>query len=188
MDEVVKSAFEKISGYDIFNNFLPGIVFCYLVERTTRITIANGSVLENLFVYYFVGLIISRVGSVLIESVLRNIKIKSKTQKSKEPLLKKTAYSRYEEASEKKPKIIVLSEKNNIYRTVTALLCMLLAVKLYDSFLYELILTYEKVGNIVLFIVVCVSLIILFLVSYVKQTKYVVDSVENYFKFEKKDS
>lgn len=31
MEEMVKKLLEKISSYNIFNNFIPGIAFCYLV-------------------------------------------------------------------------------------------------------------------------------------------------------------
>lgn len=53
MEEVIKNVVEKISSYNIFNNFFPGIVFCYIVKHTTRISLVNGGILENLFIYYF---------------------------------------------------------------------------------------------------------------------------------------
>ena len=64
MENIVKNMIEKISSYDILNNLLPGIIFCSIVERTTRIQIFAGEIWEKIFLYYFAGMIISRIGSI----------------------------------------------------------------------------------------------------------------------------
>lgn len=181
MDDVIKNALDKISSYDIFNNFFPGVVFCYMTEHLTQIKIANESVLENLFVFYFIGLVISRIGSVWIEYILRKIKVKNKQSKIREVFLKRVSYQKYEEAAKAKPKIEILSEKNNVYRTMLALLIVLLLVKLYDVFLYSWVNSLGGIGQDAICIFVCSVLIILFLFSYKKQTEYITNSVENYF-------
>lgn len=33
MEEIIKNIAEKISSYNIFTNFFPGIVFCYIVDK-----------------------------------------------------------------------------------------------------------------------------------------------------------
>ena len=38
MEDIIKNFVEKISSYDILNNLFPGVIFCSIVERTTRIT------------------------------------------------------------------------------------------------------------------------------------------------------
>ena len=78
MEDVVKNLVEKISSYDILNNLFPGIIFCSIVERTTRITFSTGAIWEDLFIYYFAGMIISRIGSIFIEKILKSIKVRNK--------------------------------------------------------------------------------------------------------------
>ena len=77
MEENIKNVIEKISSYNIFNNLFPGIVFCYFVEKFTQFVFVADNVAENIFVYYFVGMVISRIGSIVIEKVLMSIKLKT---------------------------------------------------------------------------------------------------------------
>lgn len=52
MEDGCNKLIEKISSYNIFNNLLPGIIFCYIVEKTTRLTFQTGEVWEKIFIYY----------------------------------------------------------------------------------------------------------------------------------------
>ena len=77
MDEMIKTFSEKISSYNIFNNLFPGIIFTFVINRTTRFNIGTDSLFENVFIHYFIGMVISRVGSIFIEKLLKKIKIKA---------------------------------------------------------------------------------------------------------------
>lgn len=96
MEDIIKSVSEKISSYNIFNNLLPGVVFCYILNKITRFTIANGDLVENIFMYYFVGMIISRIGSLIVEPILT----KAKTKKIG-PFIKRSNYKDYIVAAKK---------------------------------------------------------------------------------------
>lgn len=180
MEEVIKSTVEKISSYDIFNNFFPGLIFCYIVEKFTRFSFNDGEIWERLFIYYFVGMIISRIGSIFVEKFLKSIKIKNKKSKTKEPFLMFAPYDDYIEASEKCSFINILNETNNIYRTVIAVFISAIGVKLYDWLIYDIIVHYGTYGNNLAFIFICLLLIILFVYSYKKQTDYIKRRVEKY--------
>ena len=52
-----------------------------MVKEFTRFSLADGELLENLFIYYFVGMIISRIGSMFVEKILKSIKVKNKNGK-----------------------------------------------------------------------------------------------------------
>ena len=103
MEEGCKKLIEKISSYNIFNNLLPGIIFCYIVEKTTRLTFQTGEVWEKIFIYYFVGMIINRIGSIFVEPMLKSLKTKKKKK-----FLEFAPYSDYIEASENSPFIKTL--------------------------------------------------------------------------------
>ena len=100
MEDIIKNLVEKISSYDILNNLFPGVIFCSIVERTTRITFSTGEIWEDLFLYYFAGMIISRIGSIFIEKILKSIKVRNKKTKEKDKFLKFAPYGDYIEASE----------------------------------------------------------------------------------------
>ena len=87
MEDIIKNWSEKISSYDILNNLFPGVIFCIIVENVTRISISTGELWKNLFLYYFVGMILSRIGSIFDERILKSIKVTNKETKRKENFL-----------------------------------------------------------------------------------------------------
>ena len=180
MEELLKNITEKISSYNILNNLFPGIVFCNIVDQSTRFSFVHDNILENLFIYYFVGMIISRIGSIFVEKWLRTIKIKNKKTKNKEPLLKFAPYDKYVDASENNTFIKTLSETNNTYRTIIAMVILILVVKLYDWFIYDVVQLLGEMGNNLVFVIICLITIILFVYSYKKQTDYIRNRVEKY--------
>lgn len=178
MEETVKFFAEKITSYNIFNNLLPGIIFCFALNHTTRFNIGTDSIFENIFIYYFVGMVISRIGSLVIEKLLKKIKIKNK--KTKAAFLIFANYSDYVDASENQETIKILSETNNTYRTLTALFSSLAIVKIYEIVLHDFLL--KIIGENVISILIFVLLAIMFVFSYRKQTSYISKRVEKYKK------
>lgn len=182
MEDIIKNLIEKISSYDILNNLFPGIIFCSIVERTTRITFSTGEIWKDLFLYYFVGMVIGRIGSIFIEKILKSIKVCNKKAKEKENFLKFAPYGDYIEASKADSFIKVLNETNNTYRTIIAMLIAVMGAKLYDWFLYDLINDLGISGSNSVFLIVCLLIIMLFIHSYKKQTDYIRRRVEKYVK------
>jgi len=180
MEDITKSIVEKISSYNIFNNFFPGVIFCYIVEKTTRFSIAGEEIWEMLFIYYFIGMIISRISSIFIEKILKSIKIKNRKLNSKEPFLKFAPYEQYIDASEKQPFIKTLNETNNAYRTIITVFVIAIAVKIYDWLLCDLVERCGQIGNNLVFIGMSILIIALFVGSYKKQTDYIRSRVEKY--------
>ena len=180
MEETVKFFAEKITSYNIFNNLLPGIIFCFVLNHTTRFNIGTDSILENIFIYYFVGMVISRIGSLVVEKMLKKITIKNKKTNQKEAFLIFSNYSDYVDASENQETIKVLSETNNTYRTLTALFFSLTLVKIYEIVLHDFLL--KIIGENVVYILLFVLLSIMFVFSYRKQTAYISKRVEKYKK------
>lgn len=173
MEETVKTIAEKITSYNIFNNLFPGIIFCFALNHTTRFNIGTESILVNVFVYYFVGMVISRIGSLVVEKLLKKIKVKKK-----ESFLMFSNYSDYVDASENQETIKILNETNNTYRTLTALFISLTIVKIYEIALHDFIL--KIIDKNVMYILLFVLLSIMFVFSYRKQTAYISKRVEKY--------
>ena len=182
LESALKSVFDKVSSYDLFNNFFPGLVFCCVLEQSTRFTLETDSVWERLFMFYFVGMVLSRIGSICVESVLRKWKVLNKETNQKEPFLKYAHYEHYIEASEAQPTIGILLEKNNMYRTMVAVFILLIPAKLFDWILYDFIQELLPVGNVLIFIMICALLIILYAYSCRKQTTYIRKRVEKYMR------
>lgn len=151
---------EKISRYNLFNYLLPGVVFVifalYIFDFDVD-KISNMNLVLTLFFAYFVGMVVSRLGSIIFEPLLRFIKF-----------VKFAEYNDFLEAVKLDKKIDELSEENNVYRTYTALFATLL-------FLYiaKIAMAYFKFTNTQIEITILILLFVLFLFAYRKQTKYI---------------
>lgn len=152
---------EKLDSYRILNNLLPGIAMSFLCEKAWGITVVEGSFPENFFIYYFIGMVVSRTSSVVVEPICKAIK-----------LVKYTSHDEYAKASKIDTMIKVLSESNNSYRAIFTACLIALLGKLIIIICSTLNITLEAVKLMLLLLVT-----VLFAAAYRKQTKYVVDRV-----------
>ncbi len=158
----MKDILDKLSSYNIFNNLFPGVVFVAFAKLFLRHSFVQENVFVALFLYYFIGLVISRLGSLIVE-----------------PILKKTSFVRFAEykhfvsVSQKDATLVVLSEVNNTYRTLCALFLTLIVVRGYEA-LEELVPPIKMATPFVAILI----LFLLFLWSYRKQTTYITKQVE----------
>ena len=157
MDEFI----QRITSYNIFNNLLPGTLFVLFTEIVTNYKVTQDDLLISLFFYYFVGMVVSRIGSLLIEPLLRFTKF-----------LKFANYGDFLLASKEDPKMEVLSETNNVYRAMSSLFFLLLLVKGYEMLTKK----FQISGEVSLMTLVFI-LLLLFLFSYRKQTRYLVKRI-----------
>ena len=160
---------EKLSSYNIFNYLLPGIIFSILLEKTTTYKIIHENIIMEAFLAYFIGLLISRISSVIIEPILKKVKF-----------VKFAEYNDFVLASENDNKIELLSEANNMYRVFISLFVVLIIVHIYEQLLQQVLGEYTNFILIVL-------LLSLFLFSYRKQTNYITQRVEIYKNKQKKE-
>lgn len=153
----MKDLLDKLSSYNIFNYLLPGILFAVFASKLTIYTFVQSDIILGVFVYYFIGLVISRFGSLVIEPLLKKI-----------VFVQFAPYADFISASRKDDKIDILSEVNNMYRTLCSLFILLLLLLGYQS----LQLHIPVLGRWNPYIAT-VLLILMFLLSYRKQTDYV---------------
>ena len=177
MEEMVKKLLEKISSYNIFNNFIPGIAFCYLVIFFTDFKLDSSSTWENIFIYYFWGLILSRVGSLVVEPLLLKIKIRNKETKEKEHYIKRAIYTEYSKVSERVSFIKVLNETNNMYRTMIAVFAAVILIRIYELLSVYFINFNAQLGNVLGLLFLIVGMVV-FVFSYKKQTDYIRNRVQ----------
>ncbi len=154
---------DKLSSYNIFNYLLPGSLFAVIADAVTgaEYRLVQEDIVVGLFLYYFIGLVVSRTGSLIVEPILKAV-----------GFVRFVEYSKFVEASRADPKINVLSETNNMYRTLFALFLLLILVALFDQFASFLP---WLVGG--LSYIVWTALLIMFVFAYRKQTDYIVRRV-----------
>jgi hypothetical protein len=147
----------KLSTYNVFNYLLPGILFAVFASRLTHYSFLQPDLVVGVFTYYFIGMVVSRVGSLVVEPLLKSLRFVAFAN-----------YKDYVSATKKDLKIELLSEANNTYRTLCSLFVLLLVVKLYELLEAKIPALESKNG-----IVLIGFLLVMFLFAYRKQTDYV---------------
>lgn len=152
----MESLLNRISSYNILNNIIPGAVFVYFLSVLDMGTAPSDNVIERVILYYFCGIIVSRVGSLVIEPVFLKLKLISYKSKSE-----------YIEATKNDDLIAILLENNNIYRSFAGLFLVLLISKGYVLVAHHFCISREISTGLVL-----LALLLLFAGSFRKQTKH----------------
>lgn len=158
----MKDLIDKLTTYNIFNYLFPGVLFVVLAKATTDYNFILENNLLGAFLYYFIGMTISRFGSVVIEPILKKISF-----------VKFREYKDYVKASKQDLKIELLSEVNNTYRTLNSMLIILLLLKLY-----RLCSLSFEISNTLSFTLLIVLITVLYLFSYRKQTSYITKRID----------
>lgn len=160
--EALTKLIEKLSSYQILNYLIPGSVFCVLLKHLVGYDIIHFSMMENVIICYFVGMVNSRLGSLILYPILKKTKF-----------IKEAEYPDFVAAEKNDSKVTILSDINNVFRSfanVMLLLLCSLGIKNIDCISNFLISNINWIAII--------SLFILFLFSVRKQTKFVRNRVE----------
>jgi hypothetical protein len=158
----MKELLDKISAYNIFNFLLPGIIFSVFLKHMTPYSVPQEDLALSAFLYYFLGLTVSRFGSLVIEPLLKKFSF-----------VQFAPYKDFVSASKNDPKLEILSQENNMYRTFISMFVLLCFAKFYDLASRK----YPGLNDhgVIIFVVV---LFIGFLLAYRKQTVYIKNRID----------
>ena len=152
----------KLSSYELLNYLLTGMVFVALTSYFTSFNFVQGNVLFAVFVYYLIGMLISRVGSLIVEPILK-----------KSGFVRFAPYKDFIAASAKDSKLETLSEANNIYRSLLAACMCVLLLRLLEA-----VERWRPAISVANSWVLLLAILLILLFSYRKQTRYVRQRVE----------
>lgn len=140
---------EKIEEYKLVSEVIPGYIFLWLLQYWCEINIAFENVFQEFIVAFVVGIIISRIGSLVLSKALRKFKA-----------YKMADYKDYIKASDKDNKIKVILLNANMYRNLCTSCVLVIIVKII--YLMKLgINVYTWIGMIMISI--------LFLIAFLKE-------------------
>ncbi len=158
----MKDLLDKLSSYNIFNYLLPGVLYAAFAEAFTSFHFVHKDPVVGVFLYYFFGSVISRVGSLLVEPIMKRLNF-----------INFAPYEDFVRATEADPKLEVLSETNNMYRTICALMLCVSATTLFERATVH----YPWIGTAIPSITI-IGLLALYIFSYKKQTAYITKRIE----------
>lgn len=152
----------KISSYNLFNYLFSGVLFVALAAAFTSYSFVQEDLVIGVFVYYFIGLVVSRLGSLIVEPALKF-----------SSFVKFTSYSDFVAALKKDPGLDVLSEVNNMYRTLISVCASVMLLRLYELLKVKLIWVQGSETWVLL-----VFLFVIFLFAYRKQAAYITKRIK----------
>ncbi len=161
--ETLTRLLDKISSYDFLNYLLPGSIFCVLLKHLVGYDIIAFSMIENFLICYFVGLVISRFGSLVIKEVMKKV-----------GFFVEVNYKDFLAAEKVDPKLIVLNAVNNMFCSFASAMFLLLL-----AYLVKYIAIIATIVTNHLGVIVVLLLLVLFLFSVRKQTAFIKRRVEH---------
>ncbi|RLA54512.1 MAG: hypothetical protein DRR42_01645 [Gammaproteobacteria bacterium] len=168
----MENILDKLSSYNFFTNLFPGILYCYLADSLFGLQLLQGDLLVGVFTYYFVGMVISRVGSLIVEELIK-----------KGGLVEYVDHSSSIAAEKADPKLQTLLETNNGYRSVISLLFCLFITGIW-TFLLSTSAWFERLSPWL----ILGGLLVLFIFAFRKQTSYIVGRVNQHTQSVKSES
>lgn len=148
---------EKLDSYEIMTNLLPGAFFGMALRLLCGLELPVDNIGEEIVVYYFMGFIINRLGSLIIKPLLLKCNF-----------IKEVDYNEYVKAEKINEKVRTLTEICNYYRSILTANLILLFIKIFSCFKEN---TGWFLGNWEFcFLLGCATL---FLFSYKKQMRFV---------------
>jgi len=160
----VEDLLKKISSYQLFNFLLSGAIFVAALTKTSNIHLSSDDAVLSFFLYYFIGLVISRIGSLIVEPILKKLGI-----------IKFRSHADYVRAATLDTKLDTLSQENNTYRTLIATFLLYIGVYLVDQHFSAWVLAHATLC----IISGMISIIVLFTLAYHKQTKYITSRINS---------
>lgn len=158
---MIEDLIEKISKYNILNYLLPGVIYVYLLSEICNISLIQENILIGVFLYYFIGMLISRIGSLIVAPFYKLIK-----------LVVYEDYKEFVDATENDSKIDTLSTENNMYRSFVALFLVAIISKFYCESLSQ----NEWIKNNIEWILL-LGLFLIFTLAYRKQTNFITQRI-----------
>lgn len=151
MNELLKSLSEKLSAYQLFNFIYPGAVFLGILHYKGMQLGVLSEIWWFLLASYFLGMTLSRFGSIVIEELCFKFK-----------LINKYSIKSYSDCLSKDGFIGMLLELTNIYRTICSMGILLLIGTFFK---------YHQNDKCCM-IIIEVLFVLLFLISFIKQHHY----------------
>lgn len=169
--ELGKMILDKLSQYNFLTNILPGTVLCILLNYLVGYNLLLSDYYLAGILFYFAGVVNSRFSSLVVERLLKLMKI-----------IVFAPYQDFVKAEKMDAKLTVISQENNTYRSYVSVLVLTLLAYLYKISFAQINLIRE---NEVLVLLVLLTL--LFICSYRKQTNYVRKRVETNLNTDKEE-
>ncbi len=119
----MKEFIGALNAYHVLNFIVPGTLFAIILTNFSNINLLQEASLAGILLYYFIGMVLSRLGSLIFEPLLLNTKIITKYE-----------FADYIKASCVDQNIATLLGVNNMYRSLFTMSLLLLFVFIFEPY------------------------------------------------------
>lgn len=158
----MESFLNKLSDYLVIQTIIPGALIAYISSVLLSVDFLPHNPLYDFFVVFILGLIASRIGSLIIEPLYKKFNFISFRK-----------HSLFIDAEKKDNKITKLLESNNLYCSIIGSLLFLMAEKVFLCLLGRY--SWLQKNS---FCFITLFLVVLYSVSYKKQSGYIVSRID----------
>ena len=162
----------KLGSYHILANLIPGAFFGFALDALFGITLPVEGLGGYIVAYYFIGLIIGRIGSLVTKRIFTRQKGAKKRICTQ--FIEYAPYSDFMKSEKSDQKLVALSDMNECYRSLLTSVWLLPVVNGF----YWLVQRHQWLSTHWVWIAVLL-LFGLFLWSYKEQTRFIKERVEN---------
>lgn len=155
MVDLIKIIIDRVSSYQFFNFIYPGLLVAGVLDIYNVVDVFCLNICYILLISYSIGMLASRVGSIVIENLFVWIK-----------LMKRFDYNEFNKAELNNTKVSLFLELSNMFRTISAACLLILIARLINS-IYDYGFA-MPIGIVMLVFFVFV----IFCVSFIKQYGY----------------
>lgn len=148
----------NFSAYDVINGLVPGTLFAFVAAQISILPVTIDDQFIALVLYFSYGIVLSRLGSLVLESPLKRI-----------GFLPSSDYASFVRAEKRDEKISRILEVANMYRNLSSTGILLLAL----SFICP-----SELGEEWTVRIACICFSALFVASWIKQRGYISWRVE----------
>lgn len=134
---------EYLTSYHLINHLIPGSILSIILIKK-EFFIKPEELISLLSINYFLGVIINRISSILVEPALKCFKIIDK--------ISEEHYKQYCKNVKRDKKLEELSEVRNMYRIYLTLLIIVLVINILDKKLLVININYLILLGIILFV------------------------------------
>ena len=162
MAKIIEDLLKKMEAYHIACWIIPGTIFrLVLILFIPKLVICEENLLYEIILCYFLGMITSRIGSTMIEPLLKKIKI-----------IEIVDYSEYMLASKTDNKVDLLQVEANQYRTYISMQVLLICIYVYQVIIGIFSFKFQVV-------ILLIILLIIFILSYKKQHDFIIKRIKS---------
>jgi hypothetical protein len=166
-------SFASISSFNLINFFVPGVLFIFILNKTTNLLNLPQDTTTLIILYYIAGIAVNRFGSLYIRKMLKFFSLIKETEDAH----RGQRYENYIDAKRYDHELKEITQMSDLYKTFIAVIFLSVAFNIYEEIrsCCAILVQYE-------YLIFTLLILLLALKSYIVQDDYIQKRVARFVK------